>query len=118
MKGQRFWELFLSEKIFGMFTLGTVAWGALLLIKDPETIVAGAIGAIAGFVTAEAASMLREQRRLAREDLEANVINLKRAREEKIYEEALNVANGTGVGPAPDPGTSGMRGEPDGQTGD
>jgi len=99
----KFWELFLNEKTFGIFILGVVACWAMSAVKNPETIVAAAIGAIAGFVTAEAAAVMREQRRLTKEENEANVINLQKKREEMRDAELEVQLRGTGTdGPSDD----------------
>lgn len=89
MNGQKWFHIFLQEKTFGIFTLGVIACWAMSVVKSPATIVAGAIGAIAGFVTAEASAIMREQRRLTKEENEGNVINLKKVREEKEHAEIL-----------------------------
>jgi hypothetical protein len=109
---QQSWvEVVFDPTIFGIFILGTIAWGALAAdkITDPATIVTAVVGAIAGFVGGQGVEKLREKRRLV--ESSDKLINLEEYRRwVDEHEKQKAVVHGApGPGPKPD---GGLRGGP------
>lgn len=78
-------DLILDEKIVAIFVLGWIAMKAIGTerITDPTAVVAGVVGAIAGFVAAQGVEKIREKRRLVSEETKNKVIDLEKERERK-----------------------------------